>query len=243
MADDFTFQDKQLQLEAVAKMFLKRKKGLEKKGESSRGLLSSLIKEYQGRGFAFVTRQRLTYHIKKLDGSSNSTVSTAPLKKVSPQGSDSVSTLTAGSDLVSARSHGSSTVVSRPKGGRPSLEALKQRKEHKDRVQEATTEAAKRFFKVKSASWMAKKKFRAPKNSLSSVVAEVEKDFGLLPNTINEETVRSRVKRLNFQGENKAKCSPMENLEDFIVFYCVELARIGSSLKCEEVTQLANDLL
>ena len=35
----------------------------------------------------------------------------------------------------------------------------------------------------------------------------------------------------------------MAKLENFIIFYCVELARIGSSLKRKEVTQLANNLI
>ena len=145
MADDFTFQDKQLQLEAVAKMFLKQMKGMEKKGQSTCSLLSSLIKEYQGQGFPFVTRQWLAYHIKKLDGSSLSTASSVPLKKVSLQGSNSVSTLMAGSDLALAQTHSSDTVVLHPKGSRPSLEALKHSKEHKDCVQEATTKVAQQF--------------------------------------------------------------------------------------------------
>ena len=64
--DRFTNKEKKHHLEAVAKIYLVRIAAKKKRNESTHGVLTALIDEYQRLGFSFVSWQSVSYPVKKL---------------------------------------------------------------------------------------------------------------------------------------------------------------------------------
>ena len=259
MDDSLSFEEKKLHLQTAAKIYLKRVEAKQKKGESTHGLQTALIDEFKARGLVFVTRQRLAYHIGKLEketekkeakkkqrGQSVVTfgaVSPSELRVVDGDCMSAVSSLTAGTPRTPASAD--ATTSSGRRVGRPSKADLDKIDEYEARRKAAITDASVEFDALKWVHEARSRKVddRLPHRRLAQIIANHEEKHGLKPNTIKEGTVRSRRIRGNVTGKRSSTTTPMEGLEDYILFYVVELARIGSPCKREQVLRLANAII
>ena len=80
---------------------------------------------------------------------------------------------------------------------------------------------------------------RVEKGTLDGIITDVEKQYLLPPGSINSSTVRNRILRGNLTGENVTTTPPLLELETDIATVIVEQARIGNTLRKNDIIRLA----
>lgn len=109
-------------------------------------------------------------------------------------------------------------------------------------IQEAPTLVARLLHHAKAYPLL-DKACRLANSKLKEVIKEAERHFALEEGSVNRETVCSRVKRFNVDGKNYGNILPIEELGEYVKFYAIPLARIGSPLERDKIIQLANNII
>jgi hypothetical protein len=126
-------------------------------------------------------------------------------------------------------------------GGRPKGSTCAAKEQYNYVIQKAMTDAAVLYEKEKL---MAETKGAyVRKGTLKEIVKKIEQERGIANDTINLESIRTRVTRSNVTGKGIGSVSPLHAIEPIIVQYCIRLARIGSALNKDQVIMLAEDLI
>lgn len=80
-------------------------------------------------------------------------------------------------------------------------------------------------------------------STLREIVCSIENERGTTKNTINLDSIRTRVTRSNVTGVSASSISPLNKVKKIVIQYCIRLARIGSALNKDQVISLAEDLV
>jgi hypothetical protein len=84
---------------------------------------------------------------------------------------------------------------------------------------------------------------KVPRGTFKKIITAAEEKFGLLPGSVNDETVLSRVKRNNISGVAHQRVSPLDEMEPLIIEWCEQMAKIGMALTRDNVVELVTDLI
>jgi hypothetical protein len=79
--------------------------------------------------------------------------------------------------------------------------------------------------------------------TLKKMISFIETELKLMPGEISKESVLSRIRNHNLTGYSKSHESPLFEIEEMIVDFCLLLARMGQGLTKEEVIELAVELI
>jgi hypothetical protein len=209
-------------------------------GKPSYGSIKATVGRYQEAGYSYITIGVIKHHLYQIKIGNTalscygSTVGVPDLIEiVNPNSTSTISPLVDPNTSTSSLS-------TRKIGGRPPGSTIQLKELLIDAKNKATTKAATEYSKVK-AEKLAKGK-SCDKGQLKEIISQAEEEFGLFPNTVSIETVKSRVKRNNVTGSTYQKTSPMLSVEPIIV-HCKKLAIIGDPLKKEHIIALANDII
>ena len=130
----------------------------------------------------------------------------------------------------------------RKKGGRPKGTTIAAKREKKQALADATEKAAAEYLRARAES--RRKGERCLRNgTLEEVCQAAEKEMGIPEESINRDTVRSRVTRGNPSGRSASSTSPLQDVEPLIVEACVERVKNGETLTCSSVIPLALSII
>jgi hypothetical protein len=196
------------------------------------GEYTKIIDKYHQIGHKWLKRRQLTYlmeqHIKKGRVTNNSSSLNNVTIEIDSADSQDISTIT-------------DPVMENNSGGRPKGTTCAAKEQYQSVIKKAMTDAAILYQNEKKIAETKGKNVR--NGTLKEIVSKIEQERGIANNTINLESIRTRVTRCNVTGEGTGSVSPLQDIEKIIVQYCIRLARIGSALNKEQVIMLAEDLI
>ena len=120
-----------------------------------------------------------------------------------------------------------------------SKKSLKLQDEEKLALNSAINESCLRLAQEKKDSQTG----RLKRNILPSIINEMEEKYGLSKNAISIETVRSRMKRGNFNPPHRGTPSPMASLEKEIVPILNSFNNVNRPLNCTEGLRFLNSVI
>jgi hypothetical protein len=140
--------EKKLHLEVA---YLKRKAEKERKGQKVHGLITEVAQEYIGRGFDFVSRKKLYYHVKKLMGNGSSSKLEAE-----PHVPGDITYTDGGqaskpAGCVNEKPKGSTLMPGPKLSGRPSTQSIKQKEAYMKKVEQAMRRAVELYSSAQSS--------------------------------------------------------------------------------------------
>jgi hypothetical protein len=133
------------------------------------------------------------------------------------------------------------TTSEKASGGRRKGTTIKSKSDYLLLVKKSITMAAEKFLVQKTEAQKSGKNVR--RGTLAKIIKDIESSAGLKPRTIMEETVISRVKRLNIEGISHQRISPLHEVEPLLVEWLIRLARMGEALTKFETMDLMDDLI
>ena len=84
---------------------------------------------------------------------------------------------------------------------------------------------------------------RVPKGFLTHEIKKAARKYCVTPTRIKAETIKTRAKRGNPSGANRATTSPLAEVEPLIVDYCIKMGELRQPLSRPNVIALARDLI
>jgi hypothetical protein len=227
-------------------------------GKNRHGDIQNIVNKYTEMGF-FVTRNHLEY---RLELHKKGTVMKAPPKQPAPEppttevttnqnsGETLLSDLTPNThstnNLLSESSEDDcdvpeSATETKRKGGRTKGSTISELRKKDETLKQALTAAATLCIDARAAAKVANTILT--NGTFRKLIKDTEALYNLDGNTINYNTIKSRVRSNNPSGASAQRTSPLWEVEDLIVDACIRLARMGESLTKFEVMDLADEII
>ena len=193
-----------------------------------------------------LNRDKVNYKISQLEEDRKKCAPTTPnghVAVVDDLSTTNISQLTSPS-IMSQLTEESEVSSGRNKGGRPKklIETIIE-EPIKDRVAAATTQAATELKRLldTTAKYPGK---RLKKGTVGEIIEDAKAKYNIPDDvSISKRTIRSRVKRNNTKGECEATTTPMLDVEEVLLRFCLILDSMNQSLDKGAFLQLANSLI
>jgi hypothetical protein len=227
-------------------------------GKNRHGDMQNIVNKYSGMGF-LVNRSHIEYlfELQRKAAAAAAAGESAPTEEVTTNlasGETAVSDLTKNTDdtnnLLSTSTTNSSNdedavpesaSEAKRKGGRPTGSTISEIRNKEKLLSDALTKAATLCIDARNAAKIANKILTD--GTFKKLIKETEEEYNLDADSINYNTIRSRVQSNNASGARHQHTSPLWEVEDLIVDTCVRLARMGESLTKYEVMDLADEII
>lgn len=230
-------EKKEIEKKGVALQAFQELLKIRNKGKSKRGDIKAIVKKYNALGYGYITRGSMNYSV-LLHSQKKKPLSSVLIETVDT----GLSSLTnAGVAPVVVPGPSQEPVKVYDKGGRKKGSTVAAKCLHAATVNEALSTASYLCF-VEYIKAQSEHKSVVP-GTYKRIIRDVEEEHKLETDSINIETVKSRIKRRNTTGYSAQRTSPLIDIEPLIVQYCQRLANMGVPLTREQVIGLADDAI